>query len=110
MTRPTDSEPFRYDGYTIDVERGALSCRYHLGKHHFSEQITFGPEGDWSAPAVDAAARLVFLLAGVSYYKTAAPALIDLGSTATTPAERAFLRQVYVEGLGVRPGQRTRPG
>ena len=47
-----------------------------------------------------AAARLVFLLAGVSYYKTAAPSLIDLGDTAVTDAERAFLAGFYVDGLG----------
>ena len=46
------------------------------------------------------AARLVFLLAGVSYYKTAAPAVIDLGDTAVTDTERAFLRSFYTEGLG----------
>ena len=45
-------------------------------------------------------ARLVFLLAGVSYYKTAAPPVIDLGDTAVTDAERAFLAGFYVDGLG----------
>jgi hypothetical protein len=42
----------------------------------------------------------VFLLAGVSYYKTSAPPLIDLGETALTEAELAFLREFYVQGLG----------
>jgi UDP-N-acetyl-alpha-D-muramoyl-L-alanyl-L-glutamate epimerase len=42
----------------------------------------------------------VFLLAGVSYYKTAAPPVIDLGQHAVTDAERAFLRAFYLEGLG----------
>jgi hypothetical protein len=49
---------------------------------------------------VTEAARLVFLLAGVSYYKTAAPPVIDLGQTAVTDAERAFLRAFYLDGLG----------
>ena len=48
---------------------------------------------------VDEAARLVFLLAGVSYYKTAAPPVIDLGETAVTGTERAFLRAFYTDGL-----------
>jgi hypothetical protein len=46
------------------------------------------------------AARLVFLLAGVSYFKTAAPPVIDLGDTAVTAAERRFLRSFYLDGLG----------
>jgi hypothetical protein len=41
----------------------------------------------------------VFLLAGVSYYKTAAPPLVDVGDLATTPSERAFLRSFYLGGL-----------
>ena len=47
-----------------------------------------------------AAARLVFLLAGVSAYKTAAPPVIDTGETALTRRERDFLRDFYVGGLG----------
>jgi hypothetical protein len=43
---------------------------------------------------------LVFLLAGVSYYKTAAPPVIDLGETALTELELGFLREFYLQGLG----------
>ena len=57
------------------------------------------PAAGWAAPAVAEAARLVFLLAGVSYYKTAAPPVIDLGDTAVTDTERAFLRAFYLDGL-----------
>ena len=43
--------------------------------HTFTERFTFGPGGDWDDPAVAAAVRILYLLAGVSYYKTtAAPA------------------------------------
>jgi UDP-N-acetyl-alpha-D-muramoyl-L-alanyl-L-glutamate epimerase len=83
--------PFRYDGYRIDPTQGLLTCHYSLGEHRFAERVGFPGGGDWAAPAVAAAARLVFLLAGVSYYKTAAPSVIDLGDTAVTDAERAFL-------------------
>ena len=51
-------------------------------------------------PAVDAAARWVFLLAGVSYYKTAAPPVIELPTTPLRASERDFLRDVYLDGLG----------
>jgi len=90
--------PFRYDGYRLDPDRGLLACRYSLGEHRFEEQITFPAAGRWGPAA--AAARLVFLLAGVSYYKTAAPPVIDLGETAVTDRERDFLRTFYIDGLG----------
>ena len=36
----------------------------------------------------------------MSYYKTAAPTVIDLGQTALTDTELAFLREFYLQGLG----------
>ena len=96
----TTLAPFRYDSYDLDPARGLLSCRYSLGKLQFTEKIAFAPAGRWGSPAVREAARLVFLLAGVSYYKTAAPAVVDLGDTAVTATEREFLREFYLEGLG----------
>ena len=97
MTTP----PFRYEGYQIDPARGLLTCRYSVGDYRFSEQVTVpgaAPER-WGGADVGEAARLVFLLAGVSYYKTAAPPVIDLGETAVTDTERAFLRAFYTGGL-----------
>ena len=97
MTTP----PFRYEGYQIDPARGLLTCRYSVGDYRFSEQVTVpgaAPER-WGRADVGEAARLVFLLAGVSYYKTAAPPVVDLGETAVTDTERAFLRAFYTGGL-----------
>jgi hypothetical protein len=42
----------------------------------------------------------VFLLAGVSYYKTAAPPVVALPATPLRPAEHAFLRSFFLDGLG----------
>ena len=97
MTTP----PFRYEGYQIDPARGLLTCRYSVGDYRFSERVTVpGAAPDrWDRADVAEAARLVFLLAGVSYYKTAAPPVIDLGETAVTDTERAFLRAFYTGGL-----------
>jgi hypothetical protein len=97
MTGPA---PFRYESFELDPDQGLLSCRYSLGDRQFEERVTFDPGGRWDDPAAVAAARLVFLLAGVSYYKTAAPPVIDLGTTAVTDAERGFLRSFYLDGLG----------
>ena len=92
---------FRYDGFTIDASLGELRCSYSLDDRTFTERFVLTSEpGAWQQPAATAAARLVFLLAGVSYYKTAAPPVIDLGDTALTPLERDFLLRFYLEGLG----------
>ncbi|HEX4082633.1 MAG TPA: hypothetical protein VHX40_06665 [Acidimicrobiales bacterium] len=94
------ADRFRYDGYELEPARSRLTCRYSSGGRHFTERVTFDVGGDWDQPAVDAAARLVFLLAGVSYYKTTAAPVVDLGDLVTTAAERAFVRTFTVEGLG----------
>ena len=99
---------FRYDGLALDPAASSLTCRYSTGSHRFTERFTFHPttghergarEAAWEDPAVAAAARLLYLLAGVSYYKTSAAPRIDLGDLPTTSAERAFLRRYYTEGL-----------
>ncbi|MGO8864169.1 MAG: hypothetical protein ACLQRH_25865 [Acidimicrobiales bacterium] len=97
---PARADRFRYDGFTIDPGRGEVRCTYSTAGHTFTERYVFGPVGDWRDPAVEAAVRILFLLAGVSYYKTTAAPVIDLGSTPTTADERAFLAQYYVHGLG----------
>jgi UDP-N-acetyl-alpha-D-muramoyl-L-alanyl-L-glutamate epimerase len=91
---------FRYSGFTVEPDRGLLTCHYSLGERQFTELIAFGRRGRWHAPQAGQAARLIFLLAGVSYYKTAAPPVIDLGQTPVTSTERAFLRSFYLDGLG----------
>ena len=91
---------FRYDSFTADAENGSLTCRYELDGREFAERFTLAPGPRWRTEAAQAAARLVFLLAGVSYYKTAAPPVIDLGETAVTETELAFLREFYLQGLG----------
>ena len=91
---------FRYHEFAADAERGVLSCRYELDGREFTERITLPAGPRWHTEAARTAARLVFLLAGVSYYKTGAPPVIDFGDTALTKAELAFLREFYLQGLG----------
>ena len=117
MTSPT-SHPgaapgaaFRYEGYDVDPGTRPLTCRYSLDGRAFAEGVTFPGTGDrWDDPAVDAAARWVFLLAGVSYYKTGAP---PRGRAAGDPAasrRRDFLRRRLPRRTGrVRLPQRPRP-
>lgn len=93
-------ETFQYVDYDIDIRQNRLLCRYKLDGREFCETVTFPGGGAWNEPAVAEAARLVFLLAGISYYKTTAPWQIDVGKNAMTDTERGFLRQFYVDGLG----------
>jgi UDP-N-acetyl-alpha-D-muramoyl-L-alanyl-L-glutamate epimerase len=96
---PARGRVFRYEGFSTDGERGLLTCRYSLDGREFAERVSLAPGPGWDTPAAQAAARLVYLLAGISYYKTAAPPVIDLGDTALTERERAFLREFYLSGL-----------
>ncbi len=98
VTSPHDT--FRYDGYAVDPATSTVGCRYATGGHTFTEEFAFEPGGDWDDPAVRAAVRLLYLVAGVSYYKTTAARRVDLGDLATTERERAFLVDYYVNGLG----------
>ena len=91
-------DQFRYDGFAIDPARSVVSCRYATGGHAFTERFAFESGGDWDDPAVRAAVRLLYLLAGVSYYKTTAAPLIEL-DLPTTPEERRFLAGYYLGGL-----------
>ncbi|MDD9370832.1 MAG: hypothetical protein PV358_12015 [Acidimicrobiales bacterium] len=94
---------FRYEGFAIEPDDELLTCRYSLDGRDFVERVAFpglGAGSRWDDPAVAQAARWVFLLAGVSYYKTAAPPLIELPQTPLRTGERAFLRDVYLDGLG----------
>ncbi|TML09359.1 MAG: endonuclease domain-containing protein [Actinobacteria bacterium] len=97
---PATIESFRYEGFDIDAASATVTCRYALGAWRFAERVSFDPGGDWSPPAVARAARLVYLLAGVSYYKVAAPPVIDFGDESLTANERALLQAFYVDGLG----------
>jgi UDP-N-acetyl-alpha-D-muramoyl-L-alanyl-L-glutamate epimerase len=93
------SSVFRYESFHMRAETGELTCVYSLDGREFRERVTLPPGPGWAKPQARAAARLLFLLAGVSYYKTAAPPVIDLGDTELTPLERDFLRDFYVNGL-----------
>lgn len=95
---------FRYVGFELtpggaagSAAGGVLTCRYALDGEAFAEVVELG-EGDLATDAARAAARLVWLLAGVSYYKTAAPPRI-LVEGGVSDLERAVLRELYVEGL-----------
>jgi hypothetical protein len=99
--RPEAVERFRYVGHDFDEPSGELRCRYALDDLAFEEVVTFAPPGrDVDRDALAAALRLVHLLAGVSYYKAAAPPVIEVDEPGLRPAERSLLEAVYLDGLG----------
>ncbi len=95
----SDEATFRYLGVDLDPSSSTVRCRYELGDERFVETTTL-PGADLGREGVAEAAEIYFLLAGVSYFKCAAPSRIDLGATVTSPAERAFLTEFYLGGLG----------
>jgi hypothetical protein len=94
------AERFTYVGFEIEPGADRVICRYRLDEQDFAEVVSFPGGGDWSSPAVTEAARILFLLTGVSYYKAGAPPVVDLGETALTATELDFLRDFYRDGLG----------
>lgn len=96
--RPDRVACFRYVDVDFDRASGRLRCRYALDELVFEERVTFAGHGA-DAAGLEAAARLVFLLAGLSYYKAAAPPSVTV-PFALTPAERALLEAAYQDGLG----------
>jgi hypothetical protein len=91
--------PFRYSGHQLDAATGNLVCRYALGERTFVERVELAEGGDWSTPWAAEAARIVYLLAGVSYYKTAAPGVVEI-DVPVRPGELALVRDLYHKGLG----------
>ncbi|GAB6899531.1 hypothetical protein [Kineosporia succinea] len=97
---PQRAARFTYVGFDIEPAANRVVCRYRLDDTEFSEVVSFPGGGDWTTPAVTEAARILFLLTGVSYYKAGAPPVVDLGETALTETELAFLKSFYQDGLG----------
>src|SRR4051794_14648147 len=103
-------QKFIYEGFDVGPAAGTITSRYSLDGRGFQEVVSLPAELDWRAPRLESAARVLFLLSGVSYYKTAAPPVIDLGSTPVGPDDVAFLRGFYLEGVGgVRHLQHPKP-
>lgn len=91
---------FTYVGFDVDAVEATLTCRYELDGETFTERFGLEEAADLSTLEAVEAARLLFLLAGVSYYKTGAPPVVDLGEHRLTAAELDLLEQLYREGLG----------
>lgn len=103
--QPRDVRAFRYLNYELEISGATvtLGCHYALDDLVFTETVAIEvPPGTENPSEVElgAAARLVHLLAGVSYFKAAAPPRIEIGEGGLTPPERHLLEAFYGDGLG----------
>lgn len=110
---PSQYEQFRIADVEIDEAAASVVLRYDLdGRVVFTETVRFDgatwPTDDARREVLRRLARLLHVLAGVSYFKTAAPPRITFGpgagaldgSGAPSPRLRALVRDVYTLGLG----------
>ncbi len=103
--RPERIDSFRFTRWHFDATTGRVELSYALDDHyHFTEVITLPMPAHPLAPAQQAALnaclRLLHLVAGISYYKTAVPAQIDVESTVLSHPNAQFLQTLYLSGLG----------
>lgn len=93
---------FILDRYEFDRTTGLARFHYALESGpSYVEEIDFpAPQRDYDAQALDAALRLLFVLAGVSYYKTTAPEQVICRAYALDAGAATWFTHVYREGLG----------
>jgi hypothetical protein len=100
---PTRFQTFRFLEREMDA-RGRVTLRYGLDEEIcFVEQLELPIEVPLSDDELARAERLLSLLhwvAGVSYFKTAAPPAISCEAGVPPPAAAALLEALYSEGLG----------
>lgn len=101
----TNYGEFLFKHYAFEKETGALLLSYAFRDGpEFEEKIVFPRSArvlsaDETA-ALDRAFRLIFLLAGVSYYKTYIPSALRCEAFPLDAATASFLEKVYRNGLG----------
>jgi hypothetical protein len=91
---------FIFDYYEFDKE--ALVASFHYGftdGAQYTETISFSRQGDYSEELLDRVLFLVFMLVGISYYKTFPTREVEIRSGSIDQWQADFLNHVYQEGL-----------
>lgn len=105
---PLDHTVLRCAGLRIDTSSGEVAFDYQLqggsgAPITFTERLLFPPPPQEPSQArleaFRAVLRLLHPVAGVSYFKAAAPPTIDLGAARYTAAELDYVRAVYLHGM-----------
>lgn len=95
---------FRIAGRTYDAgtRTAVLGYEFDTGQR-FEEVVTFETEpsvaGADPGPGFERALLHLHIAAGTSYYKAAAPPVVEVGDDPLTPDERSFHHLLYDEGL-----------
>ncbi|PZM96506.1 MAG: hypothetical protein DIU79_04910 [Actinobacteria bacterium] len=94
---------FSFPAHSFDPVTGVATFDYALtgpgGELRFTETVAFPPAGREPAPAFYRVLELLHLVAGVSYYKVAAPPELILPAP-LPPAAVELINAVYTKGLG----------
>lgn len=95
-------QTFIFKAYSFDKTSKTLTLNYGFDEQlNFSEQYKFDFDFvDFNDEQLDRACRLLFLLAGISYYKAYLPPKISLGGLTISRSLSKFLSQTYQNGLG----------
>lgn len=105
--QPASVRSFRYVDWSLDAATGRVDLRYALespdGPIELTETVELPGQISGLSPArrtaLAACLRLLWLAAGVSYYKAAAPPEVLVDGPALTSAERSWCRDLYLFGL-----------
>ncbi|MFZ0666058.1 MAG: hypothetical protein WAM97_09900 [Acidimicrobiales bacterium] len=105
--RREEIDSFHATGYEFDQASGKIQLRYELSgpggvSYTFCECIELGCPIDLDPSrdqAFDRVVRLLHMAAGTSYYKAAAPGIVHIDSGPLSPAELAFVTDLYDKGL-----------
>jgi hypothetical protein len=102
---PSRYSTFRFVGWRFDEATATATLAYALDDAiSFEERIELPagapPLDATRAAALDAVLELLHLVAGVSYYKAAAPSRLAVETGPLSPRRARLLTDVYVQGLG----------
>lgn len=99
---PIKYRQFIFESYEFDPGSGILKLHYSLdSKINFTEHYHFDfPFVVYDPEALDRSLQLLFLMAGVSYYKTYIPPEIVIKSAFVDDHIAQFFSKTYQKGLG----------
>ena len=93
---------FIFEDFTLRAKDKMLTLRYSLdGKITFEERFVFDfPWHNADTPALTAACKGLWIMAGISYFKAFLPPEITFRTGGIDEAQAAFFQTVYTRGLG----------
>lgn len=96
-----DHKAFIFESYNFNPETGLLLLRYaYEDGPQFEEVLKFPVPRSYNTEAADRLIRLLFLMAGVSYYKVHAPKRLICKAFDLDEGTATWLTKVYTLGLG----------